>query len=66
MRYIKRWIIKLIVDDIRHGGEIGKAIKGESSIVSVDIGGPLVQESQFEDAVMKAISSAQRKGRSVA
>jgi hypothetical protein len=26
MKYLKRWLIKLIADDIRKGGEIAKAL----------------------------------------
>jgi hypothetical protein len=61
MRFIKRWIIKMVADDIRRGGEIAKALN-ETTAPSFDhIHGEIIADAAFDNCVMAAVSKATRR-----
>jgi hypothetical protein len=64
MKHIKRWLTRLIADDIRNGGEIAKALReGQEATAKGAVVNVGVKQSEFQDAVMEAIATGRRYGR---
>jgi hypothetical protein len=61
MEIIKRWIIRLVADDIRRGGDVAKALNETAAPLSVHIHGEIIADAAFDNCVMAAVSKATRR-----